>query len=186
MGIFLETDRLVLRQLTEDDADNLFTLHNDPDVMRFLNGGKPTPRDEILDQTLPRIFGFYERFEGFGYWAAIEKSTEDFLGWFLFRPAESGPADDIELGYRLHKAVWGKGYATEGSKALIRKGFSELGVRRVFATTMAVNTGSRRVMEKAGLSYVRTFHEQREDPIDGAEHGEVEYALHRSGWLASG
>ena len=61
--------------------------------------------------------------------------------------------------YRLWKSAWGKGYATEGSRALIRKGFTEFGVQRVVAQAMAVNQASRRVMEKAGLKLVRTFHQ---------------------------
>ena len=73
----------------------------------------------------------------FGLWAAIEKSTGAFLGWFAFHPLEGCGSDEVELGYRLKKSSWGKGYATEGSRALIRKGFAELGVRRVFAQTMA-------------------------------------------------
>ena len=85
----------------------------------------------------------------------IEKSTADFLGWFHFRPGKGAPVDEPDLGYRLRKSAWGKGYATEGSRALIEKGFTELGVRRVVASTMAVNTRSRRVMEKAGLIFVR-------------------------------
>ncbi len=99
-----------------------------------------------------------------------------------FRPPEGSGRDEVELGYRLKRSAWGKGYATEGSRALIRKGFTELGVRRVFAQTMAVNTASRRVMEKAGLAYARTFHEDWQEPIVGAEHGEVEYALTKSDW----
>jgi RimJ/RimL family protein N-acetyltransferase len=63
-----------------------------------------------------------------------------------------------------------------------RKGFTELGVRRVVAQTMAVNVASRRVMEKAGLTYVRTFREEWTGPIEGAEHGEVEYALTKAAW----
>ncbi|MGX1810916.1 GNAT family N-acetyltransferase [Nocardia sp. NPDC055321] len=65
---------------------------------------------------------------------------------------------------------------------MIRKGFTELGVERVWAQTMAVNIGSRRVMEKAGLTYVRTFHQHFDDPLPGTEHGEVEYELHRADW----
>jgi hypothetical protein len=64
----------------------------------------------------------------------------------------------------------------------VRKAFTELGVQRVFAETMAVNHGSRRVLEKAGLVHVRTFHPDWDEPLDGAEHGEVEYALHRCEW----
>jgi RimJ/RimL family protein N-acetyltransferase len=182
MQIFLETERLVLRRFTEADVDNLFDLDSDPEVMRFLTGGKPTPREVIRNETLPRILHYYERFAGFGFWAAIEKSTGEFLGWFEFRPPEGGGPDEVELGFRLRRSAWGKGYATEGSRALIRKGFTELGVRRVVAQTMAVNTASRRVMEKAGLTLVRTFHQEWPEPIEGAEQGEVEYALTKAAW----
>jgi len=181
MQIFLETERLLLRRFTEADVNNLCDLDSDPDVMRFLTG-KPTPRDVIHRETLPRILHYYERFEGYGSWAAIEKSSGDFLGWFAFRPPDGASPDDVELGYRLRTSAWGNGYATEGSRALIRKGFTDLGVRRVWAQTMAVNIRSRRVMEKAGLSYVRTFHEEFDDPLPGTEHGEVEYALTKADW----
>lgn len=180
MRVYLETDRMVLRRFTEADADNLFDLDSDPDVMRFLNGGKPTPRDVIENEILPRLLHDYERFAGYGRWAAVEKSTGEFLGWFALRPREGGGLDEAELGYRLRKSAWGKGYGTEGSRALINKGFTQLGVQRVFAQTMAVNVASRRVMEKAGLTLVRIFHQSWPDPIDGAEHGEVEYGLHKA------
>lgn len=64
----------------------------------------------------------------------------------------------------------------------MRAAFTTLGLRRVFATTMAVNLASRRVMEKAGLRYVRTFHLEFDDPIPGTEHGEVEYAVTADEW----
>ena len=182
MQVFVETERLVLRRFTEADVDNLFDLDNDPEVMRFLTGGKPTPRDVILNETLPRFLQYFEPYEGFGFWAAIEKSTGQFLGWFEFRPREGSGPDEVELGYRLRKSAWGKGYATEGSRALIRKGFTELGVRRVLAQTMAVNISSRRVLEKAGLTLERTFHRSWPEPIEGVEQGELEYALRRADW----
>jgi RimJ/RimL family protein N-acetyltransferase len=178
----LKTERLVLRRFTESDADDLFDLDGDPEVMRYLTGGKPTPRDVIRDETLPRFLRSYERFAGFGYWAAVERSTGEFLGWFAFHPSEGKDPNEAELGYRLRRSAWGKGYATEGSRALIRKGFAELGVRRVVAETMAINSASRRVMEKAGLTYERTFHQHWPEPIAGAEYGEVEYALTRADW----
>lgn len=180
--VFLETERLLLRQFTPDDVDNLVALDGDPEVMRYINGGRPTPREEIAHDYLPAFFRYYERFLGYGFWAAIEKRTGEFLGWFHFRPAPGGPLDEPELGYRLRRSAWGQGYATEGSKALIGKGFSELGARRIWATTMAVNLGSRRVMEKAGLRFVRTFFQEWPDYIEGAEHGDVEYALTREEW----
>jgi RimJ/RimL family protein N-acetyltransferase len=180
--IFLETERLVLRRFTEDDVENLVELDSDPEVMRFINGGRPTPREEIESEVLPAFLRYYERFAGYGFWAAVEKSTGEFVGWFHLRPTEADRPHDVELGYRLRRSAWGKGYASEGSRALIDKGFAEFGVQRVFASTMVVNVASRRVMEKAGLRLVRTFHQPWPDYIEGEEQGDVEYALLRSEW----
>ncbi len=202
MQVFLETERLVLRRFTGADLDNLVELDSDPDVMRFINGGYPTPRELIQHQTLPRILRYYEPFNGFGFWAAIEKSNGEFLGWFQFRPAKaddylskpfSGAGlDEVELGYRLRKSAWGKGYATEASRALIHKGFTELGVQRVVASTYEANVGSRRVMEKAGMTLVRTFRftpaelqamgEYQVGSDDIWDGDDVEYALQKSEW----
>lgn len=192
MQVFLETERLVLRRFTAADVDNLFDLDSDPEVMLFLTGGTSTPRDVIQNDILPAFLRYYERFAGFGVWAAIEKASGDFLGWFSFRPREGLSPDDVELGYRLRQAAWGQGYATEGSRALIRKGFTELGVQRVFATTYQDNLPSRRVMEKAGLTLVRTYritpadllaegtyHITSQDLWDGDD---VEYALLKADW----
>jgi RimJ/RimL family protein N-acetyltransferase len=182
LWVFLETDRLVLRRFTTADADDLFDLDGDPEVMHFITGGTPTPREEIENDVLPAFLRYYERGYRYGFWAAVEKSTGEFLGWFHFRPREGGDPEEAELGYRLRRSAWGKGYATEGSRALIRKGFTELGVRRVVAETMVVHTASRRVMESAGLSYVRTFHQPWPYAIEGSEHGDVEYALRKADW----
>jgi RimJ/RimL family protein N-acetyltransferase len=186
MRVFLETERLLLRRFTESDVANLHDLDGDPEVMRFVNGGKPVSRDVIREETLPRFLRAYERFEGFGVWAAIERSTGKFVGWFAFYPRKDAVPEEVELGYRLRRSAWGKGYATEGSRALIRKGFTELGVQRVVAETMAVNAASRRVMEKAGLKYVRTFHQEWPERIEGDEHGDVEYALTKTDWGRQG
>lgn len=182
MEIFLETDRLILRQFTADDVDNVVELDSDPEVMRFVNGGQPTPYDEIQNDYLPRWMAYYSRFAGYGFWAAVEKSSGEFLGWFHFRPLGTAELDEPELGYRLRKSAWGKGYATEGSRALIGKGFMELGVRRVTASADADNIASRRVMEKAGMVLVRTFSRPRPDEIDGPDLASVEYALDQSSW----
>jgi RimJ/RimL family protein N-acetyltransferase len=180
--IFLETERLRLRRFTRDDVENLVELDSDPDVMHFINGGRPTSREEVENEILPAFLGHYERFAGYGFWAAVEKSTGRFVGWFHLRPAAGAPAGEVELGYRLRKAAWGKGYATEGSRALIQEGFAEHGVQRVVASTMVVNVASRRVMEKAGLKFVRIFHQPWPDHIEGEEEGDVEYALLRAEW----
>jgi RimJ/RimL family protein N-acetyltransferase len=182
MRVFLETERLVLREFTEADVDNLVDLDSDPDVMRYITGGRTTPREEIETDFLPAFLAYYARYPGYGFWAAVEKSTGDFVGWFHLRPAKGASPDEPELGYRLRRSAWGKGYATEGSSALVRRGFTEFGARRVVAEAMAVNTASCRVMEKVGLRLVRTFHQPWPFPIDGDGHGDVEYALERADW----
>jgi RimJ/RimL family protein N-acetyltransferase len=183
LHVVLETERLDLRRLTLDDADALVELDGDPEVMRYLTNGRPTPREVIVEQLRSRFLPEYERFAGLGRWAAVERSSGAFLGWLALAPREPGSA---ELGYRLRRSAWGKGYATEGARALVHHAFAELGLERVWAQTMAVNLRSRRVMERAGLRFVRVFHESFDDPIPGAEHGEVEYAIMRSEWLGSG
>jgi RimJ/RimL family protein N-acetyltransferase len=192
MRVFHTTDRLTLRRFTVADEDNLFELNNDPEVMRFLNGGQPTPRAEVRTRIIPTFLGYYDRFEGRGFWAAEETATGQFLGWFHFRPplpdADSPPGWDeegvAELGYRLRRSAWGRGYATEGSRALIAKGFTELGVQRVVAETVAGNWGSRRVLEKSGLIQVATLAGIAPDPADGAEHSVVIFELIRADWDA--
>ena len=186
MRVFLETKRLQLRQFTLDDVDLLVELDGDPRVMRYITGGAPTPRSEIEGDFIPAFLGYYRKFPGYGFWAAIEKTSNEFLGWFHYRPAPGDPLDQPELGYRLRCAAWGKGYATEGCRALIAKGFAEFEVQRVVASTMAVNAASRRVMERSGMRLVRSFVADWPVSIPGDEHGDVEYAITRSEWeLAS-
>jgi len=190
-GILQETERLILRRFTEADADHLYELDNDPEVMRYINGGTPTPREVIRKEILPGFLCYDERLPGFGFWAAIERASGDWLGWFCLRSAADAP-DEAILGYRLRRAAWGRGYATEGARALIRKGFVELGVQRVVATTYEENLASRRVMEKLGMTLSRrfritaeeiahadTYHATSLEPWDGDD---VEYALARDDW----
>ncbi|HSK92482.1 MAG TPA: GNAT family N-acetyltransferase [Candidatus Angelobacter sp.] len=180
----LETERLRLRPFTPDDLEHLVELDADPEVMRFITGGAPTPRDELAGEVLPAFLAYQESGTGYGFWAAEERATGAFVGWFHLRPhPEHGTPDDPELGYRLRREAWGKGFATEGSRALIDRAFAELGARRVHAETMTVNGASRRVMEKAGLRHVRTFHADWPVRIPGDEEGDVEYAITREEWL---
>ncbi|WP_035858897.1 GNAT family N-acetyltransferase [Cryptosporangium arvum] len=191
MQTFLETERLVLRRATSEDLDALVELNSDPKVTWYVTGGRPTPRHVLRDEVLPRWFSFYEQYPGFGYFPAIEKATGDFLGWFLLRPndkpvrADGTTREGIELGYRLRRESWGRGYATEGAKALVDKAFTDLGVERVFAEALAVHGASRRVMEKAGLRFVRSCYDNWPDKIPGDEKGDVEYAITRDEWAAN-
>lgn len=182
MNPLVETERLVLRQFTAADVDDLVELDADPEVMRFITGGRATARQVVEDEILPKFLHYYRQFDGLGFWAADERITGRFVGWFELRPLDDAHPEEVELGYRLLRSSWGKGYATEGSRALVDKGFNDFGVQRVVATTMTINARSRRVMEKVGLTYLRTFHESWPDKIEGAEHGDVEYVLTKADW----
>lgn len=189
MRVFLETERLLLRQFTPDDVDNLYNLNNDPEVMRYVTGGLSVPREDIERDFLPAYLAYYERYEGYGFWAVVEKAGGDFLGWFHLRPHSGDPPDQPELGYRLKRSAWGKGYATEGSAALIDKGFAELGARRIVASAYGENVASRRVMEKVGMTLVRTFRVPPEemDEVAGIDPAlfdgdDVEYAITKAEW----
>lgn len=193
MQTFLETERMVLCRFTAADVDHLVDLDSDPEVMRFLTGGLPTPREAIQNDILPAFLHSYEPCSGFGVFAAIGKERGEFLGWFSFRPKDGACRDEVSIGYRLRRSIWGQGYATEGVRALIRLGFTELGVQRVVASTYQDNLTSRRVMEKAGLALVRTYrmtmaelranastaHDASEALWDGDD---VEYALRKGDW----
>jgi [ribosomal protein S5]-alanine N-acetyltransferase len=150
MNIFLETERLILRQFTDADVENLVLLDSDRQVMRFINGGTPTPADVIQNQALPKFLSYYAKYPHFGLWATHEKASQQFIGWFHLYPAIENQfaveldlvtSEEIALGYRLRRSVWGNGYATEGSKALIHKGFTELQVQRISSWARSVDSG---------------------------------------------
>src|SRR5688572_30661892 len=103
----VQTERLLLRGFSAADVDLLVELDSDPEVMRFLTGGQSTPREVVADEVLPRLLAEYERYPGFGRWAAVEKTSSEFIGWFALRPP--GTTTNVELGYRLRRAAWGKG-----------------------------------------------------------------------------
>lgn len=171
---------MILRRFTAADVDLLARLHGDPAVMRYIDD--PEPRAAVESTTLPAVLREYTELpDGMGQFAA---EAPEFVGWFSLKPATSVGLDpgDVELGYRLLPSHWGRGLATAGARLLVRRAFAELGVPKVVATTMAVNTGSRRVLEKAGLRHVRTFHADWPDPLPGAEHGDVVYALTSEQW----
>ena len=142
-----------------------------------------TPRAEIETEVLPAFLSYYQHFDGYGFWAAIEKSSGTFIGWFHLRPGPGAPTDEPELGYRLRKVGLGQRLRHRGiSSRSIHKAFTALWRNAGAARTMAVNVRSRRVMEKAGLTLVRTFHQDWPDRIDGDDEGDVEYALRKADW----
>jgi len=188
VSTYLATDRLTLRPFTADEADLLIELDSDPAVMRFLSGGEPTAPELVRESHLPSILAGYERWGGrFGLFAAQEKDSGAFVGWFCLRPERDGPLDEVELGYRLRQDAWGKGYATEAAAALVDKAFSELDVRVVWGATMSRNLASQHVMEKVAMTVTQTL-ETPEDmlAVEDSELGGFRYEITREQWAARG
>jgi RimJ/RimL family protein N-acetyltransferase len=161
MAPYLETQGILLREFVPEDEAELFELDGDPEVMRYLTGGKPSTR-EAIQKMMARVAAQLQEHGGkYGVWAAIEKETNAFLGWFHLFPSkdEPGSLGKLFLGYRLKQKHWGKGYATEVSKALIEKAFREFGAAEVCAQAMKANQASQKVMRNAGMSLVGEFKE---------------------------
>jgi RimJ/RimL family protein N-acetyltransferase len=167
----LLTPRLELRPLKADDSDLLVELDGDPDVMEFLTGRRTEPQ-EVIEVWMPRRTDPAHDALGLGYWSAFEDGV--FVGWFCLTPTGEAGA---ELGYRLRKRAWGRGLATEGAARLLEHGFGTAGLDRIWAETMAVNIRSRAVLHRLGLRHVRTDIRQWDDPLPGADLGEVVYEL---------
>jgi RimJ/RimL family protein N-acetyltransferase len=181
----LHTSRLTLVPLAEHHLDHEVELDSDPEVMRYLGNGTARGRAEVERYHRHRLAAA-NLVPGLGFWAGFTKDDQ-FVGWWILEPptrADQGPvAGQAELGYRLLRRYWRQGLASEGARELLRHGFTKLGLRRIFAETMAVNEASRATMAAVGMQYVRTFPADWEEPIPGSEHGEVEYAISLDEWL---
>jgi RimJ/RimL family protein N-acetyltransferase len=145
---FLETPRLSLREFRADDAADLYRLHGDPRVMRYIGDGSVGTRASVAT-ALARAASHYRNYPGLGIWPAAERASGEFIGWFCLKYVPQ--TVEIELGYRLLPQAWGFGYATEGASALLRYGFEILGLYRIIGLTHPGNTASQRVLRKAGM-----------------------------------
>jgi RimJ/RimL family protein N-acetyltransferase len=184
----LQTSRIRLVPLSDEHLEYEVQVDSDPEVMRFLGNGRPRTRQEVQVLHQSRLAAA-QRVPGLGFWAGFGDcgfGEDGFVGWWILEPPQrpdQGPVEgQAELGYRLLRRHWRKGLASEGARELIRHGFDDLGLVRIFAETMAVNEASRATMRSVGLRYVRTFHPDFDEPIPGSEHGEVEYAITASEW----
>ena len=172
----LNTAHLTLRQISPADRADLIALEADAEVMRYLNGGLPVPDAGLFDADF-----LTPRGEEPEVLAAHHHAGGSFIGWFsLFDDGMIDGLRTAEIGYRLRQAAWGKGYATEGVRALIEAAFNTLGFARVRAETMTVNQASRHVMEKAGLVLSKTVFPNSASQIPGADQGEAIYEIRKT------
>ena len=137
-----------------DDAQALFDLDADPEVMRFITGGTGTPRAVVERQILPRFIREQDDAGIFGFWAA--ECSGVFAGWFSLRRTDGLPGE-ASLGYRLRRQFWGQGLATEGAGFLVDRGFRLGSLEKIIATTYEENLASIAVMTKLGLRFQRRF-----------------------------
>ena len=142
------TPRLALRRFRADDVDEVYRLDRDPRVMRYIGDGSVRTREEVA-LSLARARAYYRNYPGLGVWAADERASRRFIGWFCLKYMPN--TADVEVGYRLLPEAWGKGYATEGASALVRYGFETLGLYLIIGVTHPGNAASQRVLRKAGL-----------------------------------
>lgn len=158
MQIFIETERLLLRELLPSDDNGMFELDSDPDVQRYL-GNKPIKTLEEARQTIAFIRQQYLE-NGIGRWAVVEKETNDFVGWAGLKLVRERINNHIifhDLGYRLIRRYWGCGYATESAKASLDYGFEQLKLKEIYGMAEVNNAASRRVLEKVGLKLIESF-----------------------------
>ena len=146
--ILLETERLVLRRVTIADLDKMARLNSDPEVMRYIGNGAVWTRSQS-EARIRRILTVYAIFPGLGLWIGEGKANRRFVGAFALNYIPK--TVEVEVGYRLSKSAWGRGFATEGASALVRYGITELGLDRVVGLTHPQNEPSKRVLMKAGL-----------------------------------
>jgi len=147
----IETDRLLLREITIDDKEALFKLHSDPRVQKYTGEATVSSMQEIEIAIKSRISD-YKKY-GFGRWATFLKRNDQFVGWagLAYLPE----FDEIDLGYRFLQEYWGLGIATEASKAILNYGFGALKLKKIVAIAMKENRASIRVMEKIGMEFYK-------------------------------
>lgn len=163
MKRILETERLYLRELQDIDVEGMFKLDSNPAVHQYL-GKSPISTMEEAQEVIKYIRQQYID-HAVGRLAVIEKESEAFLGWAGFKLIQeltNGHQDYYDLGYRFIQDAWGKGYATEISKALVDYGFNEMKLSEMFAITDAQNLGSQNVLQKCGFVKKELFDYERE------------------------
>lgn len=180
----LRTERLDLVPLTDEHIELEVELDADPLVLRYLDPRAHT-RDEVVAAHAERMRRA-ARVDGLGLWVGFTGPRREFVGLWMLQPPH-GPSQtfadgEADLGFRLGRRWWRQGYASEGARELLRHGFDDLGLTRIFGQTMAVNRPSRATMEALGMRHVRSFHEDFDEPVPGFEHGEVEYEIRRADW----
>jgi len=157
MDVYIETNRLILREIEENDLQGIFELDSDPEVHRYL-GKKPIKTMQESRAIIAYIRKQYEE-HGIGRWAIIDKRTNEFIGWAGLK-YETQVRKDLpyyDLGYRLKRKFWGKGIATETALETLNHGFHTMNLEKIYAGAHVENIASNKVLQKVGLKFIETF-----------------------------
>ena len=149
--MYLETERLILREMTGDDLDVLTEIQSDPIVMRFY------PQTYNREESNEILQGILQGYKNTGYHrlATIDKKTKQFIGRCGIADLDLGDQVVPEIGYMLRKEWWGKGFATEAARALRDYGFENLGFNLVISLIRPINTPSQAVARRSGMRIMR-------------------------------
>jgi len=153
MPLEMETERLMLRQFRESDLDAFAEIYADPEVMRFIGEFKPIDRADTW-RALATNLGHWQ-LRGYGMWAVEEKASGRLLGRVGLWKPEGWP--ELEVGWMLHRAYWGRGLASEAGRASIDAAFRILGVKHLISIIHPENAASIRVAERLGETFERTW-----------------------------
>lgn len=160
MKQILETNRLFLRELNVDDAENFYYLNLNPNVIKY-TGNSAFKNIKEAKEFLENYQDY--KLNGYGRWAVINKETNEFIGWCGLKFGEM--ENETDIGFRFFEKEWNKGFATESAKACITYGFEKLNLKRIIGRAMKENIGSIKVLEKIGLEYERNTHFEEKDAV---------------------
>jgi [ribosomal protein S5]-alanine N-acetyltransferase len=150
MQIILQTPRLLLRHITETDAPLVYALNTSPGVLQYVH--EPTLKDEadalrVIKEIILPQYSLYN----LGRWAIERKEDNQFMGWCGLKYLAD--INEVDLGYRLMPAYWGKGYATEAARHTLQFGFDQRSLQTIVGRVHINNLASAAVLEKIGMQY---------------------------------
>ncbi|WP_298237683.1 GNAT family N-acetyltransferase [uncultured Algibacter sp.] len=161
MTFYLETERLIMRDLLESDIQGIFELDSNPDVHKYL-GNNPIKTLKQAKDSIKFVRSQYKE-RHIGRFATIEKSSGNFIGWSGIKLNTGNKEvlgtkrDFYDIGYRFIPRYWGKGYATESAIAVLNFGFNKLNIETMCGAAETGNIASNKILQKIGLKYIEQF-----------------------------
>lgn len=174
MALILETSRLLLRHLVNDDFDELFALYRDPEIRKYFPEGTLS-KEETKEELEWHMHG-HPRHPELGLWATVHRETGRFIGRCGLLPWEIDGRLEIEIAYLLDKSFWRQGLATEAARGIMEYGFETLKFPRLICLIDPDNIASQRVAERIGMTF-----ERKADGIEGDNYPTLIYSIKKVG-----